>query len=241
MDLCRARGIWEKKRQGSDHDTRGDEIAESIIADYEAGIFLYSIKEKKPTSSVSTPSKTAKKIQSSDTASLAPEDDESDEDDDDDDSEAFSYGLPDIPSFIANNAKAWGGNLPDEDDWNKIRFEGSQAKEWPLNIAFEAAFREFSDKGADVHVDTRQITAETEMTRLLAETLKHIRSHYDNMANKSGKNVEGKKLTFRGDSSLIRTTKDAELDITLLVKSKKTLYNLQIRFYKIIQSQNKVV
>lgn len=232
MDLCRARRIWKKKSQESGHGIRGDEIAESIIADYENGKFIYSKKEKKPTSSASTPStKRAKQIQSSNTTDVAPED-ESDEDDDN--SDAFSYGLPDIPSFIANNAKAWGGNLPDEDDWNKIRFEGSQAKEWPLNMAFEAAFREFADKGADVHVDTRQITVETEMARLLAETLKHIRSHYDNMANKSGKKVKGNKLTFRGDSSLIRTTKDAELDIMLLVKSMKTLYNLKIRFYKIL-------
>lgn len=123
MDLCRARRIWKKKSQESGHGIRGDEIAESIIADYENGKFIYSKKEKKPTSSASTPStKRAKQIQSSNTTDVAPED-ESDEDDDN--SDVFSYGLPDIPSFIANNAKAWGGNLPDEDDWNKIRFEGS--------------------------------------------------------------------------------------------------------------------
>lgn len=31
-------------------------------------------------------------------------------------------------------------------------------------MAFEAAFREFADKGADVDVDTRQITVDTGMT-----------------------------------------------------------------------------
>ncbi|PTD11245.1 hypothetical protein HYE67_009063 [Fusarium culmorum] len=55
------------------------------------------------------------------------------------------FGTSDISTWLHENKAAWPpGKTPDEDDWARIRCTGSRSKKtWDLNMAIEAAFREF--------------------------------------------------------------------------------------------------
>lgn len=85
-------------------------------------------------------------------------------------------------------------------------------------MAIEAAFRDFKNANAPIDVENRQILEDTPLTQLLRGTIVFITEHYNDLkkkeavAKKGGSKRSGKKArsdTYTGDSSLVRTTKDA--------------------------------
>ena len=131
--------------------------------------------------------------------------------------DASDFGVSDIAKYIQENPDGWN-NTPDPTDWYAIRNTGTAKKEWPKDMAIEAAFRDFKGASAPVDVEKRQILKDTPLTQLLRGTIVFITEHYNNLkkketvAKKKSSNKSGKKAradTYTGDSSLIRTTKNA--------------------------------
>ncbi|KAM0296253.1 hypothetical protein ACHAPM_010245 [Fusarium culmorum] len=109
------------------------------------------------------------------------------------------FGTSDISTWLHENKAAWPpGKTPDEDDWARIRCTGSRSKKtWDLNMAIEAAFREFRLAGAPVDVEQRRILHESHSTRLLRQVIYHMRRYFNENRNSSA------------ESSLVRKTRAA--------------------------------
>ncbi|KAM0498065.1 hypothetical protein ACHAP8_006517 [Fusarium lateritium] len=93
------------------------------------------------------------------------------------------FGISDVGSWLQKNRHAWTV-VPAEDDWPRIRATGlSSKKDWNLNMAIEAAFREFAIDGAPIDVPNRRIVHDTNSTQLLRRVIGHIRSHFGSLKN----------------------------------------------------------
>ncbi|KAF0636735.1 hypothetical protein FPSE5266_10378 [Fusarium pseudograminearum] len=110
------------------------------------------------------------------------------------------FGTSDVGSWLQENRGAWT-TAPAVGDWPRIRTTGSTSKKaWDLNMAIEAAFREFKIAGAPANVEQRRILRESHLTRLLRQVIYHMRDYFDENRNCSA------------ESSMVRKTRAAALN-----------------------------
>lgn len=68
--------------------------------------------------------------------------------------DASDFGVSDVEKYIRENPDGWK-NTPDPTDWSAIRNTGTAKKEWPKDMAIEAAFRDFKNANAPIDVENR--------------------------------------------------------------------------------------